>query len=270
MKTPWKKIFIAVAMASAVPASAIPVTFEFTGTVQSTWDSDFEAGTENHDAGPIGAAFSAQFTFDTDLFGPPESIESEYDHRITYSSQLSGAYASSLVINGTTINLTPFSTNTASVYFTDSRGWLEHEDGSREITPDSWGLSLRSEEITPLGRTRSNEFGFGFTADIDFEDPTGGPGLFDLSRGIDLDSIATVPMLGGFYNRPISIHQSDTFSCAERCQLSGSSGTLMVISSITRSATSVPEPGSLGLLAAGLAGAWFARRRQVGARVAVM
>ncbi len=262
MKTPWKKVFTAAVIVSAAPASAMPVVFDFTGTVRSTWDSDFETGVEIYDAGPVGAAFSAQFIIDTDLFAPPVSSAAEYSDRINYSSQLGGAMVSSLVINGETVNLAPYSTNTAEVGFNDSRGVIDLGGGSMVLSPDAWGFGLRSEQITSIGRTGLLRIGVSFVADYDFADPAGGPGWFDFSPGIDLDSIATLPMVSTFVVPP-SIYLSDyRYGCAERCLQNGVSSTELTISTISRTVASVPEPGSLGLLAMGLAGAWFTRRRQ--------
>lgn len=263
MKTPWKNVLVAAAIVSAAPASAIPVTFDFTGTVQSTYYVDFVTGEQVNDAGPTGAAFSAQFIIDTDLFGPPESSEAEFSDLITYSSLLGSAVSSSFLINGASVNLSPFSTNTATVTFGNSRGVVELEDGTKAISPDQWNVNLVSEELTPIGRTGYRSLSFGFVADFDASDPTGGPGWFDFSPGIDLDSIATLPMLST-YGGPPSLFLTDRrYSCAERCLTTDLTLTAFTVATVTRSATSVPEPGTLSLFAVGLAGAWFMRRRVV-------
>ena len=263
MKTPWRNVLVAAAIVSAAPASAIPVTFDFTGTVQSIYYVDFVTGEQVNDAGPTGAAFSAQFIIDTDLFGPPVSSETDYSDRIDYNSSLAGAVNSSLVINGAAVNLTPFSTNTSSVYFGNSLGVFEDADGNRAIAPDQWGLNLISEELTPIGRTGYRGLSFSFVADFDASDPTGGPGWFDFSPGIDLDSIATLPMLSTYGGAPSIFLTDRHYGCAERCLTTDFTITALTVATVTRSATSVPEPGTLSLLAAGLAGAWFMRRRVV-------
>jgi len=261
MKTPWKKTFAVAAVVCAGPASAIPVTFDFSGTVSHVFVFDFAAGVRTVDLSTAGQTFSAQFTIDTDLFTPHVSTISESVDLLTFRSELPGAVNSTLMINGESIDFAPYSSNRANAGFYDSNGVVSCGEGCSRLTPDQFNASVLSEELTPLGLVASRELGFAFVADSQIVDnPESAMSWFDFSPGFDLTQLASLP-LPDFLRAHVQLNDS-LFECTElRCQQTASHRTLFNLTSVGRTVASVPEPGALGLLAIGLAGAWFTRRR---------
>ena len=108
MKSHWMKIFAAAAIVSAGPASAIPVTIDFSGTVvHDLTFTGFPPAAPVFDLTRAGQAFSARFTVDTDLFGAPISSSVAQGDRLAFTGILPGAITGSLVINGENINISP-------------------------------------------------------------------------------------------------------------------------------------------------------------------
>ena len=106
---------------------------------------------------------------------------------------------------------------------------------------------------------------FTFAAEVDFTRHELATNWLDFSEGISPDDIATLPTLS---RDPTSFYLLDfNYVCDERCVRTGFHMTILDLSSVTRSVASVPEPGTLGLLAMGLAGAAFATRRRRPVRV---
>src|SRR5690242_5136235 len=122
MNTQWKKWFAVVAVASAAPASAIPVTFDFSGTVANVVDVDFATNLPVYDLSTAGQAFNAQFIIDTDSFGVGTPTASDVGDRLSYSAELPGVITASLQVNGEAIDLAPYSRNRANLSFLDSNG----------------------------------------------------------------------------------------------------------------------------------------------------
>jgi hypothetical protein len=85
-------------------------------------------------------------------------------------------------------------------------------------------------------------------------------GWLDFDEGIDPADIATLPTST---RTPTTLNLLDyNFDCTERCVRTGVHMTILEMTSVTRTVGSVPEPGTLDLLAIGLAGAAFATRRR--------
>src|SRR5262245_13342138 len=123
MKTQWKKLVAVSVIAGAAPAGAIPVTFDFSGTVVNVVNTDFATNTPPvFDLSTAGQAFTAQFIIDTDLFGPGTASSNETVDRLSYNSELPGAITSLFTLNGEVLDVAPFSRNRATVSFLDSKG----------------------------------------------------------------------------------------------------------------------------------------------------
>jgi hypothetical protein len=83
----------------------------------------------------------------------------------------------------------------------------------------------------------------------------------DFSQPVNLDLLLTLPTASDSF--PLSLSLTDgIFDCTNGCRQTSSLSTFMRITSLTRTSTSVPEPGSLGLLAVGFAGVLLTRRHQ--------
>jgi hypothetical protein len=264
MKTRWKKTFPVAAILCAGPASAIPVTFDFSGTVAQVVITDFASGAPpTFDLSTAGQAFSAQFIIDTDLFGPVVSAPSITGDRLVYNSELPGAVTSSLMVNGASIDLAPYSGSRANVGFLDSYGVVSCGENCSRIAPDQFNVNAFSDDLTPLGPAASRGLSFSFVANFQgFDNPESALSWFDFSPDFDLTQVASLPLLDSLL---ANVTLTDfLFDCAgERCQPTGTQRTMFIVTSSSRTVASVPEPGALGLLAIGLAGAWFARRKKL-------
>jgi hypothetical protein len=262
MKTPWKKILAAAVVVGSAPASAIPVTFDFSGTVAHIVNFGFAAGPPTFDLSTMGQAFSAQFIIDTDLFGPAVPGTSDTSDRLIFNSALPGAVNSSLVVNGEGIDFAPYSGNRANTAFFDSNGVVSCGENCSRIAPDQFNVNLISEESTPLGPAAMRSLSFSYVAGFQgFDNPESAMTWFDFSPDFDITQLASLPLLDSL--RASVLLTDYLFDCAgERCQLTGTRQTVFNVTSATRTVESVPEPATFGLLAFGIAGAWFTRRRR--------
>jgi len=260
MKKQWNRIVAVALIASAAPASAIPVQFDFAGTVTGVIDYDWATGDQVFGQGPLGSSFSARFLFDTDLFGPAVPEEAEFSERLTYAAQLPGAISANLVIGGVNFDIFAHESDSASLNFNDSLGVFPCGDGCQALSPDAWGLTFESQTVTDIGRTSLRTGYFTFAADfIDINRPELSMGWLDFDEGIEVADIATLP----FPTTPATLNLVDwTFDCTERCVRAGFHMTVLEMTSVTRTVGSVPEPGPLGLLVVGAAGAMLASRRR--------
>ena|SRR5690349_2009329 len=260
MKKQWNRIVAVALIASAAPASAVPVQFDFAGTVTGVIDYDLVTGDQVYGQGPLASPFSARFVFDTDLFGPAVPEEAEFSERLTYAAQLPGALSASLVIGGVNVDIFAHESDSASLNFNDSLGVFSCGDGCQAFSPDAWGLTFESQTVTDIGRTALRTGYFTFAADfVDINQPELSMGWLDFDEGVEPADIATLP----FPTTPTTLNLVDwNFDCTERCVRTGLHMTILEMTSVTRTVGSVPEPGALGLMALGAAGAMLASRRR--------
>ncbi|HEY6125422.1 MAG TPA: PEP-CTERM sorting domain-containing protein [Steroidobacteraceae bacterium] len=262
MKKQWKKSLTVAAIVCAGPASAIPVTFDFSGTVAQVITTDFAGGLPTFDLSTAGQAFNAQFLIDTDLFSPLAAPPTTIGDRLAYNSELPGAVTSSLVVNGESIDLAPYARNRATASFIDSYGIVSCGENCSRLGPDQFNVNTVSEDPTPLGPAASRTLSFSFVAGYQsFDNPESALTWFDFSPDFDLTRIGSLPLLDSLLT---TVTLTDFLSdCTDlRCQATATRRTMFQVTSTTRTVASVPEPGTLGLLAMGLAGAWFMRRRR--------
>src|SRR5688572_4679181 len=66
----WYAVTLFAAMATT-PAQAVPITFDFSGTISSHSFFDPWAWELTEDPTVVGQAFTARMTIETDQFGPP-------------------------------------------------------------------------------------------------------------------------------------------------------------------------------------------------------
>jgi hypothetical protein len=263
MKTQWKKWFAVVAVASAAPASAIPVTFDFTGTIANVVDVDFATNMPVTDMSTVGQALSARFIVDTDLFGPGTSASTDVGDRLFFNSELAGAISSTFMINGESIDIAPYSRDRSTVSFLDSNGVVSCGTNCSRLAPDQFNVNLISDEFTiPQGSTVQRVASFSFVADfLGFENAEAAMSWFDLTPEFDINQLGSLEIPTTV--RPSVILTDYTFACTEeRCQTASSHRTLFAVTSTVRTVSSVPEPGTLGLLALGAAGVMLAGRRR--------
>lgn len=248
----------AVLTTMAIPASAIPITFDLGGTISSRSITDRFTGQPTRDDSIVGQSFSARFVVETDAMRIDERIE---DVDATYLTiRDAGATVGVqgfLTIGGIPIDVAPYALDDTYAQFTDSTGPFQFCDdfGCYDgVTPDNWMVGVRSTPVRPLPDYASiNFFYFRFTESADAGVPGSGTSWLDLSQPTGPELIATLPVTG--YLPSLTFSQwTDTTITSTRFN----------VTSFVRTVNSVPEPGPLGLLAMGVLGAFAARRRSRG------
>jgi len=254
---------VVLAVTAAAPASAIPVVFDIEAIVRGSNAIDYATGAVTPNDLLIGQSVTSQIVIDTDAFAPPVLVSTEAYDRITYSDIVGEALGISVSLNigGVLMDVLPFEQDHGQVDFLDSHGPIVGCGGAcSSMTPDSWGIHTRSFNFGPgVVGTRLFSLVAGETTDPLV--PGSGMSWLDFSQPVNLDLLLTLPTASDSF--PLSLSLTDgSFDCTNGCRQTGSQSTFMTITSLTRTSTSVPEPGSLGLLAVGFAGILFTSRRQ--------
>jgi hypothetical protein len=248
----------------AAPASAMPIVFDILGAVSSRSIQNSTNGSVTPDDSLNGQAVTAKFVIDTDLFGAPTTASSEAFDQINYRSVEGEPMPISawLTIGGVPVDIAPFSRNRSFVNFYDSNGPIVGCGGAcSSMTPDQWGVRTQSFEIGPNGNSGWQFFSFIAAETINPGEPDSGMTWLDFSQPVNLDLLLTLPTASVSFPPSLSLTEA-TFDCTSSCRQVSTLNTSMKITSLTRSATPVPEPGSLGLLVVGFAGVMFAARRR--------
>jgi len=267
-----KKIAVVLALTAAAatnPVFAIPISFEFSGTVQSRTIFDNATGTSVSDTSWIGQAFTAQFVLDTGRFAPPVSAEFPAWHdqsQFTDSDPLA-PWSGSLDIAGNAINVQPYAFNFAALQINDTKGPQSCGAGCSYGVPDAVTLVLRSDLQDSRGTTNSSLFQLNAYQALDFADPDPAHYTYiDLTQPFPVDGLLTMALPNLSFQ-----YTTSTFDCDSTPGLCFSQGydmTRFNVETVTRtdlSTASVPEPATLGLLCMGLLAARLARRRRVAA-----
>ena len=240
-------------------AQAVPIYFDFTGTVNGVSGSVYPSPNESR----VGQSYSAGFTFETDrLFATPPGTDPLSQTFVDFGNPGPDASSSHL-----TIGDEAFAFPSQPYQYT----MMTFNDACSPAPPT----------CTP--QRAENIFLFGFTSDMPLDssnatgtfhstslmffsmlpiDPfVGVPAFdyFDLTAGIDPTAILDLPMYDMF-----AIFSVEESICDNgHCVGGASESTALNVTSVTRgiASTSVPEPGTLGLLGVALAGMFFLRRR---------
>jgi len=253
---------MAIGAVLATPAQAVPIVFEFAGTVSQHSVLDYGTGVQLEDAGAIGTAWTAQFIVETDLFGPLQTSASEFGRNAGFTG-LPGAVTPSLTIGGVSLDVARFNTDTAMLRANDSLGLVTYPNGGWAMQPDQWGVNFRSSEITPQGIAGVIDFQMGFFDYFNVADLTGGTSMFSLEDVTSPLSFAALPLDNPVWFRDVE-YSVEGYSCVLTCNAVNVDFWSLGLTSVTRTvgANSVPEPDTLALLLAGLGGALGLRRRR--------
>lgn len=240
----------------ATPASAIPIAFDFSGVVQRR--SVYDHGTITDDFSGAGQSFTARVVIDTSLMTLSQ-LDTFPGGRSHWQSTnfLPAPPELSIGINGAPFAVPLYDLNAYSVTAQD--GQLPPGCSVCGVS-DSVSLLWRSQQTPPaVGQQLASTFSF--TA-YEVSPNSASPSYINLDTLFDLDSLMTMAL-------PNLVLQFGTtiFDCegVNLCFANYSETTWFTTTAVTRadlSQVSVPEPGTLGLLAATLLGVGLGRRRR--------
>lgn len=229
-----RPILILIAAVLPVTALAVPVRYEFSGTLYQSMTTipewyDFEFS---------GATFSGSFTLETDAPQLAGDAHSAFYYDAINDLQLSIGPAGSLAsYQQSELPMFEGFPYTSSLYFLND--FDPSGDGSFIYDMASFGVNLQALPGDPVNLRR----GFGLSA---FSYPST---LFPALPTLDeLPSGTGQPWSASLW---LAVDEGN-----ENYRQASYGATVNLVR-----ATSVPEPGTLALLAAGLAGALFVRRR---------
>src|SRR5690349_9274211 len=266
MKTPRAALITIVLSAACTQAYAVPIVFEFTGTITGRY-TQVPSGELFSDDTQNGVAYSASLTIDTELLlAKPVYNDYGYSRVQEYVDPefMKPAVKGSLQLGDEVIDLRPYSRNAGNVAFGDSLG---AQGGCNPLCLDGVGDSLainansRAPEPTfpsegVIGSSRV--LSFGAYEDWDISDPTKNGNLFSLD-GLSVEELVSMPLPNAY------LSYSDVYwSCGgSSCIQAPSTTTTLSIDTLTRRVASVPEPGTLALFALGLIGVAGVRGRRL-------
>jgi hypothetical protein len=248
-----------VAALAAAPALSIPLVFDLAGSVQSR--QTYASGSWTADDSAVGQAFTAQVIIETDLFTQRTASNNPTWRDLFISTGIPAVspWDASLTVNGTGIPLATGDLNYAYVDLNDSGGPFACGPGCAGGVNDSLSLVTRSDQSGPLGVTASSLLQLLAYEPLDLTGTT--PSTYiDLDQPFDVASLVTIPLP----NLSLA-YGTSVFDCQalNLCFFSSGETTRFNVTSVTRSsATSVPEPGPLGLMGAVVLAMTLARRRR--------
>ena len=246
----WCAVALVAAMATT-PAQAVPITFDFSGTISSHSFFDPWAWELTEDPTVAGLAFTARMTIETDQFGPPILTEDCCEVR-TLNSPLVGQTPPPTL--DFTIGGTPFAVPT----YDQTYNYYYLVDGPPPpVSADQIAVGWRSNPSPRVGLVNGSSLDLTSMNAVD-------AGFVDLDQPFDPASLLSYDLSDFTLNLTLS-----TYECpvANSCRQLLVENYALAVGSVTRtvggSEVSVPEPGTLTLLAAGLLGLGLVRRRRL-------
>jgi hypothetical protein len=256
-----------VALTLTGTASAVPIVMDLSGELVSRSTSRPGLTIED-DTSVSGTDFTAQFLIELDDFGAAQFTDTTAFQRWSYAA-LTGAtgITASLSIGGVAVDLAPYDRSRALVKVLDSKGPIPGNCGPDpcfSTSPDSYFVNFTSFQTPPAsGNAQFRSLQFTTTEWPDPLIPGSGTNFIDGTSPLSLQAILMLPSM---LDNPLldsRLSFTDSYNiCTDLCRTDYTLTTQMRITSLNRYVTSVPEPGTLGLLALGFAGTLLARRRR--------
>lgn len=245
---------------AAGAAHAVPIIFDFTGTVSGgTRYDDFVNQVGSTDLSTDGQVVTGQIVIETD--GLLRSSQSQTNGtRISYDDAITDAadlFTSKLFIAGVEYDVGLHSGDNGRLSAFDSSGvpncigCTPAADSLSLFDSSSDHWSLAGSPPPPPGQYYSRRLS------LTWQPADGRADFIDSSSGIE--ALDFVSLIEGLV--PTGRYSELTLGCEGlMCTIDRAVDTRFTISSLTAHTPSVPEPGTLALFAAGLLGAGFARR----------
>jgi hypothetical protein len=248
-----KRIFAVAALVAAVistPVLAIPIAFDFTGVVQRRTVNDPSGFTE--DLSSQGQSFTARMVIETELMtlnqvGDFGQIRQSWNS----TNFLPAPSELSITIDGSPLAVPLYDLNAYAATLQD----VACSGAVGCFSSDSLSFMWRSQQTPPtVGLQLASTFSFIASQST--------PSYVDLSQPFDLDSLLTMalPNLTLQFGTTIFDCQGLNLCFSNTVDTTWLTATLVRRTDLSQ-VSSVPEPGTLGMLAMGLLGAGFARRR---------
>jgi len=245
----WSAAALLAAMATT-PAQAVPITFDFSGTVSSHTFFDPWAWEMTEDPTVVGLAFTARMTIETDQFGPPILTEECCEVRTLNSPLVGQTPAPTLDF---TMGGSPFAVPT----YDQTYNYYYLVDGPPPpVSSDQIIVGWRSHPSPSVGLVNLTSLDLTSMNAVD-------AGFVDLDQPFDPASLLSYALSDFTLNLTMA-----TYDCpaVNGCRQLLVENYALAVGSVTRTLgggeVSVPEPGTLTLMAAGLLGAALGRRRR--------